>query len=251
MSGLPDDILLHIFDQIDSFRDATNLCLTNSRVLLVGLRRVEQLCRRTLAPWSGDRVIAVRATFKLSLPDPVTGLTRQQELYPNLVEPDVLRPRGDLFAHFEMQEPDRPAGLIKGFTQFNPMSDPSSFCPPGFQWHRFGGMFLHNYPDDVAWVICNLTKREYAIAQDAEGCSSENKTLDIRRNRQFASKLRCTENWDATMQKVCWSMTIRGTWAGDRISIVALSQAQSRYTDWSQWKEVTVTRRYLDTGVAT
>lgn len=241
MTDLPDGILKRIFYLIDSFRDATNLCLTNSRVLLVGLHRIEQLYRRTLAPWSGDRVIIVRVTSKPPLPNPGTALAGHECTIPNIIGSDVVYPGDNLFAYFE---PDRPAVPLKGFTWFKPPADPASYFPltwqrnPGFQWQRFGGVFFYHYPMEP-WIICNLTKREYAMVDDPDEHTLKRGVLYTRRQGNQASQLRYKEDWKLTLQKLRRSMNIRGQWACDRIAIVTLIQAQSRYTDWSQWKEVT------------
>ena len=250
---LPDDALLHIFDQIGSFRDATNLCLTNSRILSLGLRRIERLYRSTLAPWSGDRTIAVRAKFRLPRPEPSAGLTPHQSTHPSIAEPDVLCPGGALYAHFESQEPDRPAGLLEGFTPFKPTSDPNAslfkvmHCSPGFKWQRFGGVFLYSYPVTVPWVMCNLTKREYLIARDIESHLPLRKKEAFGINRdELAAQMRGDHdsNLDVALRNVYWSMDVHGPWAGDRISIVTLERAQSRYEDWPQWKEITRKNRW-------
>lgn len=81
MHTLPLDVQLLIFEALDNLRDVTALCLTNSDLMIAGLRRVEKLSRFKWSTWLGDRIFgtsrAGRSEFLGAAP-PKVSQRRQQ-----------------------------------------------------------------------------------------------------------------------------------------------------------------------------
>ncbi|GJE90299.1 hypothetical protein PsYK624_064280 [Phanerochaete sordida] len=235
MHNLPSDVLLHIFDAIDNVGDATRLCLTHPELLCAGYKRVEELGKKRWAPWAGDRVLALPGkqdrTFWLDA---------------RTHTPGVLATDSDLRADITA------AGGLAPYLETYARAAPFGRCPdtlralahkmPRFDWATSPALSVCCHPSDAAWLVCNLTRREYvrvAPARTRDGQRSADALMQADATGDSVAADLPLRVGKSVANRIYASSGSAGAWAGHRVMIRRLEVAKVSFKDWAQWKDVT------------
>lgn len=230
---------MHIFDTIDNLRDAISLCLTHSRLLSIGYTRVAELTLTTYAPWSGDRIIAVREDLTFDFIQNIKTRYRCDL-------PPPLCAGGEIAEELRHTE-----GTVKSLSRYQTLKPKLPMVSiryiqtlsPSFDWSRFGGVSFADFPLDIAWVILNLSKCQYVrVSYTPPRYASSSMSASTMSRDALLSAI------DTSItDRICWSNRGQGSWAGDRITITTWDKAEKRYERWSDWVDVTRTAWYHHT----
>jgi hypothetical protein len=214
------DVIALIFDAIASLKDATSLCLTNTRMLRLGHRRVKALTKLSWSPWAGDRLIVVHNDSLQS--------RRSAEVFPptlNADEISLIRRNGGLARHIEDFREFKNKPYMPSMREI--LSKPTQF-----KWATFGGISFADYPVAISWVICNISEREYVRL---ETITEHDSIIGNRLN--FLAHLASSFN-PYPLVGTLTRLMLGGVWAGDRIKITTLEKAEAEFEDWSKWRRL-------------
>ncbi|GJE90308.1 hypothetical protein PsYK624_064370 [Phanerochaete sordida] len=214
---LPYDVQVHIFDSIDNVADATKLCLSHPALLRAGYKRSVKLANERWASWAGDRLL---------------GLPGQHDVQfwsdARRAPPDALSADHDLMADIEVA-----GGFIPYFKTFR-RAERRSRCPhtirdlvrqmPQYDWASSPSISFCHHPSEADYIVCNVTKREFA--RDVVTVGAKISEMPLRVGRTIPVR-------------ICYGSEEAGSWAGDRVLVRPLENARAGFEDWDRWKDVT------------
>ncbi|KAI0058873.1 hypothetical protein BV25DRAFT_1829623 [Artomyces pyxidatus] len=216
--SFPPEIILAIFDHVESLQDAVCLCLTNSLLWTIGQERVDLLLSQTIAPWAGDRIICIGDHSQSNDMPPTARETGEQISVLSSTYETVLGPL-DRRPSDELQSRMTSAAWAKLRAR---MTEPPTWAA------------------DSAWVLCNLSKREFVLAEDIAKLT--------KRAAQGPFSPGGVSLGTALLSRICWSShgstamsyegnIHRGVWAGDRFQITTTDRLE-RLKEAGPWTDV-------------
>lgn len=242
LASLPLELINIIFSLVEQGEDLICLGLTCQYFWALLRDRVKEIVAKDMAPWAGSSLIFL-GDYADDLPSSLLTPTLQQEL-DEATHEKLERCRWD--KSYDGDPDDCKVNLYQIAEDWKdpahrPVFHSASTRLQASEKELLSSLFLNPYPEDQAWVLRNLSKREYVTAQSINEVSGITSTGLVENaiglGEVIASRIQWTSDPSGTVDGC------KGEWAGDRFDITTLDRiglglTQHEDTDGREWKDV-------------